>query len=88
MTTKSGIVEVDDSSGVLCKLCNKELPILFFKNEDLIKRMPERNMTPFLLGMKGDLFNKAPYLKYLKVSSKFIRPCNCKSPVHIYCITA
>lgn len=45
-------------------------------------------MNPFLLGMRSDLFAKAPYLKYLRVSSKFIRPCACKSPVHTYCITA
>ena len=38
--------------------------------------------------MKSDLMAKAPYLKFLKVSSKFIKACDCKSPVHAYCITA
>ena len=73
---------------MVCKLCAKESPILFFKNEEIIKRMPERLMTPFLLSMKADLLNKAPYIKYLKASSKFTKPCNCKNPVHTYCITA
>ena len=50
--------------------------------------MPDRNLNPFLIGMRTDLFSKQPYLKYLKVSSKFIKPCGCKQPVHTYCITA
>ena len=85
---KDNVIEYDDQAGILCKLCTKELPIQFYKNEDLIKRMPDRMMSPFLQSMKQDLFKKAPYLKYLRISSKFIRPCLCKSPVHTYCITA
>lgn len=80
--------EIDDNSGLLCELCNKELPVLFYKNEDLVKRMPDHTLNPFLKAVKNDLFNNEQYLKYLRVSSKFIRPCLCKKPVHTYCITA
>ena len=38
--------------------------------------------------MKTDLENKASYLMYLRVSTKFIHACECEDPVHSYCITA
>ena len=38
--------------------------------------------------MKEDMEKKAPYLKYLKVSSKFIDACNCLDQVHSYCLSA
>lgn len=52
--TRARVQALDDDgqAGVLCKLCNKELPILFFKNEEMIRKMPERNLNSFLLGMK------------------------------------
>lgn len=81
-------LDFDDSVSVLCKLCNKEQPIQFSRNEEAIKNIPVQNMTPFLEQMKSDLLAKAPYLKFLKLSSKFIKACECKHPVHAYCITA
>lgn len=41
-------------------------------NEDQVKRFPERSLTPLTLSMKEDMYKRANYLKYLKVSTKFI----------------
>ena len=38
--------------------------------------------------MKRDLENKASYLMYLRVSTKFIQACECLEPLHSYCVTA
>ena len=54
-----------------------------------MRRLPERALTQLLSDLKTDMEAKANYLKYLKISAKFISPCNCKSRmVHSYCITA
>ena len=50
--------------------------------------MPERSLTPLLLSLKEDMQKKAAFLRYLKVSTKFIEPCLCQDPVHQYCISA
>ena len=55
----------------------------------MVKRLPERSLTPLLIELKNDMDQKAEYLKYLKISAKFISPCACKtSDVHSYCQTA
>ena len=33
-------LDFDDSVSMLCKLCNKETPIKFFRNEEAIKNIP------------------------------------------------
>lgn len=39
--------------------------------------------------MRQDLQQKALYLKYLKISAKFVQPCECVNRrVHTYCVTA
>ena len=54
----------------------------------MARRLPERALTQLLSDLKTDMEAKANYLKYLKISAKFISPCNCKSRmVHSYCIT-
>ena len=46
-------------------------------------------MTQLVIDMKEDMDAKANYLKYLKISPKFIKACNCANEmVHSYCITA
>lgn len=41
-----------------------------------------------LISLKEDMLKKAAYLKYLKVSTKFIQACECSKPVHSYCLSA
>ena len=42
-----------EAEGVeICRLCNREQPLYFYQQEDIIKRMPERSMTRLLLQMK------------------------------------
>ena len=79
--------EVNESK--LCKLCNRETPLYFYQQEDVVKRLPERALTQLLSDLKEDMEAKANYLKYLKISAKFINPCGCPSNlVHSYCMTA
>jgi len=82
-------VEFAEERQKVCKLCNRELPIFFYGNEEQVKRLPERALTSLLREMKEDLENKRNYLKTLRVSAKFIQPCSCKNQdVHTYCMTA
>jgi hypothetical protein len=53
-----------------------------------VRRLPERSLTKLLLLLKEDMQKKAAYLKYLKVSAKFIEACDCEEKVHAYCLTA
>ena len=53
-----------------------------------MRRLPERSLTKLLLLLKEDMQKKAAYLKYLKVSAKFIEACDCEEKVHAYCLTA
>jgi len=61
----------------VCKLCNRETPLYFYQQEDVVKRLPERSLTQLLSELKEDMDEKANYLKYLKISAKFINPCGC-----------
>jgi len=81
--------EIQEERNKVCHLCNRELPIFFYGNEEQIKRLPERALTTLLQDMKQDLENKLNYLKTLRVSFKFIQPCSCvDKDVHTYCMTA
>ena len=74
----------------VCRLCNRETPLYFHQQEDLVKRLPERALTPLLSDLKADMEAKANYLKYLKISARFLKPCSCTNQmsVHAYCQTA
>jgi hypothetical protein len=74
--------------GKVCHLCLREFPIFFHGNDEQITRLPDRGLTQLLRDMKQDLSKKAGYLKTLKVSTKFIKPCSCTESVHAYCMTA
>lgn len=72
----------------ICGLCARSTPVFFYKNEEQVKRLPERSLTPLLQELKEDMKLKANYLKYLKVSTRFIEACHCAEPVHAYCLSA
>ena len=73
----------------ICKLCNREFPLYFYQQEDIILRLPDRQLTKLTLQMKNDLVNKLAYLKYLRINGRFCEPCDCpKKRVHTYCQTA
>jgi hypothetical protein len=72
----------------ICGLCARTTPVFFYKNEEQVKRLPERSLTPLLQELKEDMKHKANYLKYLKVSTRFIEACHCAEPVHAYCLSA
>ena len=81
--------EEDINESKSCKLCNREQPLYFYQQEDIVKRLPERALTQLLSDLKEDMEAKANYLKYLKISAKFINPCGCtNNMVHSYCMTA
>ena len=72
-----------------CHLCNRETPLYFYQQEDVVRRLPERALTKFLQDLKTDMEAKANYLKFIKISAKFIKPCLCERKlVHSYCQTA
>ena len=56
----------------VCKLCNREQPIYFYQQEEVIKRLPERSLTPLLKNLKTDVIKQPKYLSFLKVSAKFV----------------
>ena len=73
----------------VCQLCNRDTPLYFYQQEDVVKRLPERALTKLLADLKADMELKANYLKYLKISAKFLHPCSCKHRLeHSYCLTA
>ena len=55
----------------------------------MIKRLPERYLSPLLKSLKKDFNNKRQYLKFLRINAKYINPCNCEDKLHhAYCVTA
>ena len=81
--------ELMEDRNRVCILCNRKDPIIFYGNEENIKRLPERALTKLMQDMKVDLENKVNYLKAMRTSYKFIQPCSCLDrPVHTYCMTA
>lgn len=79
----------ESSVAKVCQLCNRDTPLYFYQQEDVVKRLPERALTKLLADLKSDMEAKANYLKYLKISAKFLHPCSCKQRLeHSYCLTA
>lgn len=55
----------------------------------MIKRLPERFLSPLLKSLKKDFNNKRQYLKFLRINAKYIKACNCENKQHhAYCVTA
>ena len=72
-----------------CDLCQRPRPIFVAETDDMIKRLPERFLSPLLKMLKKDFNNKRQYLKFLRISVKYIKACNCDNKnTHQYCLTA
>lgn len=72
-----------------CHLCQRPWPIFVTETDDMIKRLPERFLSPLLKSLKKDFTNKRQYLKFLRISVKYIKACNCENKdTHQYCLTA
>ena len=72
-----------------CDLCERPRPIFVVDTDDMIKRLPERFLSPLLKNLKKDFNNKRQYLKFLRINAKYIKACNCEEKQHhAYCITA
>jgi hypothetical protein len=83
------LVPVATNEDVTCYFCHRPRPIFIVDNDDMILRMPERYLPPFLKSLKQDFINKKQYLKYLRISSNLIRSCECTHKIcHAYCTTA
>ena len=63
----------------ICDLCARHRPIFVVDTDDMIKRMPERHLSPLLKSLKNDYINKRTYLKFLRIHSRFIYPCKCEN---------
>ena len=78
-----------DQSESKCDLCERPRPIFVVDTDDMIKRLPERFLSPLLKNLKKDFNNKRQYLKFLRINAKYIKACNCEHKQHhAYCITA
>ena len=70
-------------------LCQRAMPIFVEDTDNLILRLPERFMPPFLLALKQEFLNKKKYLRYLRINSRVIKQCACEGKfAHSYCATA
>lgn len=73
----------------MCILCQRERPIFMVDSDLTILQLPERTLPPFLKSLKDDFINKRSYLKFLRISSKNIKVCECvHKTCHAYCATA
>ena len=71
------LVEIMEKGNDQCDLCGRAIPIFLSKRDDIIMRMNEKYMPEFLKQLKYDFMESCFYIKFLKVSSKFISPCQC-----------
>jgi hypothetical protein len=53
--------------------------VFIVEKDDMILRLPDRFLSPFLKDLKSDFINKKKYLKYLRINIKFIKACNCEN---------
>lgn len=72
-----------------CTLCERVIPIFVVGEDNVIMRLREKYLPPFLKRLKQAYMENERYLKYLRINSKLIRACNCEQQIcHTYCITA
>lgn len=62
-----------------CYLCERHRPVFVAETDDMIKRLPERFLSGFLKSLKKDFIEKRQYLKFLRISVKFIKACKCEN---------
>ena len=78
----------DDGDGN-CTLCERVIPIFVVGDDNVIMRLREKYLPPFLKRLKQAYLENERYLKYLRINSKLIRACDCEQQIcHSYCITA
>lgn len=83
------VMKLDDEEEKICSLCARNRPVFVVDTDNMIKRMPERHLSPLLKNIKKDFNNKRQYLKFLRIKVNFIHPCMCENKyVHSYCQTA
>lgn len=56
-----------------CGLCQRSMPIFVEDSDNLILRLPERFLPPFLLALKQEYLAKKKYLRVLRINSKIIK---------------
>lgn len=61
-----------------CDLCQRHRPVFVAETDDMIRRLPERFLSPLLKSLKKDFNNKRQYLKFLRISVKYIKACSCE----------
>lgn len=68
-----------------CWLCNGDLLFIV-----ITQYKPEKTLAPFVRELRNDYYQQCEYLKFLKVSTDIVKPCECKDlpAVHSYCMTA
>lgn len=72
-----------------CVLCMKMRPMFFVENDDMIKRLPDKYLPPFLKCLKHDFMNNASYFSLLRITSNMIQCCAChERRAHSYCLSA
>ena len=75
-------------------LCQRSIPVFVQSqsdggNDNVIMRLQEKYLPPFLQNLKKAYVQGEGYLKYLHVNSKSIRVCSCEWKMcHSYCVTA
>ena len=70
-------------------MCEKTRPVFIVESDDMILRLPDKFLPPFLKDLKRDYIQKRQYLKFLRISSKIIQICKCEEKKsHAYCCTA
>ena len=53
LTSKNTVTSlVDDQDLKICSLCNRNRPVFVVESDNMIKRMPERYLSPLLKSLK------------------------------------
>lgn len=55
-----------------CGLCERPRPVFVVDTDDMIKRLPERFLSPLLRSLRKDFNNKRQYLKFLRINARWI----------------
>ena len=92
-----GVIDLNDlhqdpndmHGDISCVLCQRSRPIFLVDSDDMILRLPEKFLPPFLKAMKAEYLAKRPFLNFLRINSKLISMCACQHRMsHAYCVTA
>ena len=74
---------------ILNILCERDFPVFVVGQDNVIMRLRERYLPPFLYRLKQAYLSNEGYLKYLRINTRLVNACNCEHKIaHSYCITA